>query len=252
MEYTVEKLARLSGVSARTLRYYDSIGLLRPERKGNNYRVYGSREAAQLQQILFYRELGVELDEIGRMVNAPDADRLKALSDHLVGLSLERARMDTLINNVKTAIAELKGECKMNDSERFEGFRKKLVEENEQEYGEECREKYGRDYEDSIARIMGMSEGEWNDSDELRRQAEDKLKAAVEGGDPASKISREACELHGRWLASVWKKGTYSKGAHLVMGEMYAADQRFIDYYDRVAAGAAEFLRDALRIYCAE
>jgi len=83
MEYTVQKLAELSGVTARTLRYYDEIGILKPARiNSSGYRVYGSREVDRLQQILFYRELGMNLEEIKRILFSPCFDEIQALKQH--------------------------------------------------------------------------------------------------------------------------------------------------------------------------
>ena len=83
MEYTVQKLAQLAGVSSRTLRYYDEIGLLKPARiNSSGYRIYGSAEIDKLQQILFYRELGVELEKIKKIIHSSSFDSLKALQEH--------------------------------------------------------------------------------------------------------------------------------------------------------------------------
>ena len=80
MEYTVQRLADLAGVSSRTIRYYDEIGLLKPARiNSSGYRLYGEKEVDRLQQILFYRELEVELENIKKIINGPDFDELKAL-----------------------------------------------------------------------------------------------------------------------------------------------------------------------------
>ncbi len=81
MKYTINKLAKLAGVSTRTLRYYDEIGLLRPARMSSNgYRVYGQKEVDRLQQILFYRELGVPLEEIKKILSSKEFDELDRLS----------------------------------------------------------------------------------------------------------------------------------------------------------------------------
>ena len=82
--YTVKELARLTGLTPRTLRYYDSIGLLCPGRgRENDYRLYGSEEVDRLQQILLYRDMGVPLEEIKALLSAPDFDRERALREHL-------------------------------------------------------------------------------------------------------------------------------------------------------------------------
>lgn len=141
MEYTVSELAKLAGITSRTLRYYDEIGLLSSKRMSSNgYRIYGQKEVDRLQQILFYRELGIPLDEVGRILSDKDFDDLFALQDHLDALLEKRKQLDLLIANVKNTIKAKKGEIIMNDKEKFEGFLRKMVEDNEQKYGNEIRE----------------------------------------------------------------------------------------------------------------
>lgn len=126
MEYTIKNLARISGVSTRTLRYYDQIGLLCPARiAANDYRIYGQKEVDLLQQILFYRELGVSLKEIHQILNDPDFDKARALESHLSALLLRKKQIERLIDNVTKTIGSLKGECVMSDNEKFEGFKQK-------------------------------------------------------------------------------------------------------------------------------
>ena len=124
MEYSVSKLARLSDVSARTLRYYDEIGLLKPKRvNSSGYRIYGAREVDLLQQILFYREMDLSLDEIKQIIYAADFDVASALEEHLLQLSRKKARLEALIDTVSDSLQALKGEKMMTDQEKFEAFR---------------------------------------------------------------------------------------------------------------------------------
>ncbi len=159
MEYNINKLAVLAGVTTRTLRYYDEIGLLSPGRTGGNgYRVYGQEEVNLLQQILFYRELGVPLAEIKRIVRSENYDGLAALQEHLAALVAKKRQMELLIANVEKTIAASKGESTMSDTEKFEGFKRKMIEENEQKYGTELRERFGGAIIDgSNARVAGLS-----------------------------------------------------------------------------------------------
>jgi DNA-binding transcriptional MerR regulator len=232
------------------LRYYDSLGLLSPKRiASNGYRIYGSAEVDTLQQILFYRELGVPLEEIRIILASKDYDRQAALESHLAALMARRGQLDILIENVKKTIAAEKGEIKMCDIEKFEGFKKKLIEENEEKYGAEIREKYGDDTVDrSNAKITGMSREEYAGLEKLTDELNKTLKAAFEQGDPAGEIAQKACALHKKWISYYWDG--YSKEAHAGLAEMYVADPRFKAYYDKIAPGCAEFLRDAIRIYC--
>lgn len=88
MEYTVQELARLAGISARTIRYYDEIGILKPARvNSSGYRIYGQKEVNRLQQIMFYKQLGVRLDAIKKIVDSPDYNGLEALREHRRGSS---------------------------------------------------------------------------------------------------------------------------------------------------------------------
>ena len=146
MEYTVNRLAQISGVSKRTLRYYDEIGLLRPERVNpNGYRIYGQMQVDLLQQILFYRELGLPLEEIREIIKNPGFDREKALEDHLTALLQKKRQTEILISNVKKTLDSMKGRAMMSDEEKFEGFKRDLIKENEEKYGREVRKAYGED-----------------------------------------------------------------------------------------------------------
>lgn len=252
MEYTVNKLAKLSGVSTRTLRYYDQIELLRPAgTRSNGYRVYGKNEVDTLQQILFYRELGVSLDEIKKLLSAPDFDREKTLYAHLNSLHQKKSQIETLIKNVSATIESLKGAAIMSDKEKFEGFKQKLINENEQKYGDEIRKKYGNDAVNaSNIKVKGMSEQQWQKTQALSAEINETLKLALEEGNPANETAQKLCDLHRQWLCMFWKDGTYTKEAHRGLGEMYIEDERFRKYYDGIAVGAASFLRDAINIYC--
>ena len=250
MEYTINKLAKLSGVSTRTLRYYDELELLTPARiTSNRYRIYGQKEVDRLQQILFYRELGIPLDKIKLIITTKDFDGTEALQGHLKALLAKREQLDLLITNVERTIKASKGEMIMNDEEKFEGFIQKKIDDNEQQYGEEIRTKYGDDVvDDSNAKLKGMTKEQYAEVEKLSLEVNETLKAAFEQGDPASELAQKACELHKRWLCYFWND--YSKEAHIGITQMYVDDPRFTAHYDKIAVGCAVFLRDAVLIYC--
>lgn len=251
-EYTVHELAELSGVSVRTLHYYDEIGLLQPYRRDNNYRSYGPAQVDRLQQILLYREIGVGLSVIKDILDDPAFDMKAALSEHLIALQAQRNKLDNLIVSVEKTLASREGKTIMSDKEKFEGFKKKLIDENEKKYGAEIREKYGDEEVDaSNAKLMGLTEEQYEKSQALESEIRNLLAKAKAEGDPSSEDAQHACDLHRQWLTLFWKDGTYSKEAHLGIGEMYVADDRFKAYYDKEVPGTAEFLRDALKVYCA-
>jgi DNA-binding transcriptional MerR regulator len=240
----------MSGVSTRTLRYYDEIGLLKPTRVASSgYRIYGQDEVDRLQQILFYRELGFTLDEIKKLLTVSGFDREQAFLSHLAELHIKRGRLDVLINNVTKSIAAMKGEITMSDNEKFEGFKQSLIDENEQKYGAEVRAKHGdKAVNESNVHLKGLTQAQYDESVRLTAELEAALKAALETGDPAGELAQYACDLHRQWLCVMYPK--YSREYHKSLGEMYVADERFAAYYDKIAPGCAEFLRDTINIYC--
>jgi DNA-binding transcriptional MerR regulator len=239
----------MSGISARTLRYYDEIGLLKPARTASSgYRMYGRNEVDKLQQILLYRERGFSLDRIKELLSIPDYSREGIFLSHLAELKEERKRLDTLINNVEKSITAMKGGTTMSDKEKFEGFKKSLIDENERKYGAEIREKYGdQTVDESNDRLKGLTQEQYDEGERLRIAMEEALKSAVDSGDPAGELAQKACDLHRQWLCVYYPK--YSTEYHKGLGEMYVADERFKANYEKVAPGGAEFLRDAINIY---
>ena len=249
MEYTIKKLGELAGVSTRTLRYYDEIGLLKPARTNSSgYRIYGQSEVDTLQQILFYKELGLELERIMEILHDPAFDAKNALEEHRAKLLEKRSQLDLLIANVEKTIGVKEGRLKMADKEKFEGFKKKLIDKNEQDYGKEVRQKYGDKVVDqSNAKLQGMSEEDFEKVTKLEAQIRETLAEAMTTGDPSSDVAQKAAELHKQWISFYWP--TYSKEAHAGLAQMYVDDERFKAYYDKDQDGVAEFLRDAIQIY---
>ncbi|MBC2304901.1 MerR family transcriptional regulator [Listeria booriae] len=249
MEYTVQKLAKLAGVSTRTLRYYDEIGILKPARiNSSGYRIYGQDEVDRLQQILFYREMNVGLDKIKAILEQPDFDETEALKTHRAQLLDKRKQLDELIRNVEKSIAHSERRITMTDQEKFEGFKQKMIDENEEKYGTEIREKYGDDkINKSNAKLKGMSEAEMERVNRLAETILVELAEAFETGDPAGDKAQEVAVMHKEWLSTYWD--TYSKEAHAGLAQMYVDDERFTAYYDKDQPGLAAFLRDAIVIF---
>ncbi|ODA40439.1 MerR family transcriptional regulator [Desulfosporosinus sp. BG] len=249
MEYTVQKLAHMAGVSTRTLRYYDEIGILKPARMNSSgYRIYGQAEVNRLQQILFYRELGVSLESIKDIVTAPSFNETQALREHHVKLLEKREQLDVLISNVEKTIALTEGRIKMMDKEKFKGFKQKLVDDNEEKYGKEIREKYGDEtVNKSNQKVKGMSHEQYDEVTKLATEVIETLHAAFKTGDPAGQLAQTAADLHRQWLCYYWD--SYTKEAHAGVAQMYVDDPRFTAYYDKQQPGMAEFLRDAVHIY---
>jgi len=136
----------------------------------------------------------------------------------------------------------------MSDHEKFQGFKQKLIDENEAQYGDEIRAKYGSDAIDHTnAKLKGMTTEQYAQTEHLSAELNQTLKAAFEQGDPASELAQKACHLHRQWLCYFWD--SYSKDAHLGVTQMYVDDPRFTEHYDKIAPGCAIFLRDAVLLY---
>lgn len=248
MDYTVQKLAMLAGVSARTLRYYDAIGLLVPPKNGSGYRLYGSVEVDRLQLILFYRELGFGLREIAKLLDDPEFDETQALIGQRKQLLDKRNQLDLLITNVEKTISAKQGESHMSDHEKFEGFKQQLVEDNEAAYGKEIREQYGdAEIDRSNAKMLGMDRMQYEAFKSLEQEILDKLESALADGEPEGKDGQEVADLHRQWLGFTWV--SYDPKAHAGLAEMYVADERFAAYYEKAGNGAARYLRDAIVAY---
>ena len=247
MEYSIQELSRLSGVTTRTLRWYDQIGLLKPSRVAESgYRYYGGAEVDRLQDILYYRALGVELARIKECLDDPSFDRLAALRNHLAALEAERERLEQLIRSVKDTIgAEERNEI-MNDEQKFEAFKQRAVAHNEEVYGAEIRSKYGdQEVDEANAAVMNLTQAQYQEWTNLGREIQERLEAAVQAGtSPESEAGREITALHRRWLTIT---GTpYDPAKHRGIAELYVMDERFTGYYDKQVPGCARFLRDAI------
>ena len=239
----------MAGISTRTLRYYDEIGILKPARiNSSGYRIYSQIEVDKLQQILYYRELDVSLESIKDILSSPFFNGTNALKDHRYKLMAKREQLDLLIANIDRTIGASEGRIKMTDKEKFEGFKKKIIDDNEKKYGREIRMKYGDEVVNkSNLKVEGLTEEQYAELEKLSVSLNEMLKAAIQTGDPAGELAQKTADMHRQWLSYSWS--SYSKEAHAGLAQMYVYDERFKAYYDKIQPGAAEFLRAAILIY---
>lgn len=249
MEYTINQLAKLAGVSARTLRYYDEIALLKPVRvSSTGYRIYGAKERDLLQQILYYKVLAVPLEEIKTILSAPDYNASVALAAHRDALITKRNQLDILIYSLDKTLLEMEGSYTMTDQEKFEGFKDRLIDENDRQYGEEVTKKYGAHaYEQSKAAFKNMDEKTYTRMTQLGEAILEALQDVLASPDtfePGASSGQHIANMHREWLTMAW--GSYNEQAHLGLVDMYLADSRFKAYYDKAGDGATQVLRDAV------
>lgn len=135
----------------------------------------------------------------------------------------------------------------MSDKEKFEAFKERVIRENEERFGPEAREKYGDGEVDAVnRRLMNLTEEEWERFQNLGAEIRQRLKEGVLAGiRPDSEEARRIVLLHKEWLGMTWKK--YTEEAHRAIVNMYIADERFRDYYDREVEGCASLLEQSVR-----
>lgn len=250
MEYTIQKLAKLAGITTRTLRYYDGIGLLHPAYVNESgYRIYGETEVDALQQILLFRDMGMELSKIKAITEDASFNRVDILKEHLEVLKQRQQQIDLLIKNVNKTIEKEEGIRSMTDREKFEGLKEEIIQQNEKQYGEEIRQSYGSaEVDASNAKLMNLTMDEYEKMQETGKEINRLLEeAVVKKADSSGDLGQKIARLHKEWLSFTWTH--YSKKAHCGLAEMYVADERFTAYYDQNVKGCARFLRDAVRAF---
>lgn len=239
----ISRVARLSGVSSRTLRHYDAIGLLPPAWTGDDgRRHYGRNQLLRLQHILVLRELGVSLERIGDIVQAQTPqDSVTLLRDHLAGLLAERDRYARLASTVAHTIDLIEKGTEMTDDQLFAGLAHKR-------YEPEARERWGgQAVEESNARWESLGKTGQQRHLDTHREIVEALGAAVRVGfTPEHAEVQEIVATHYAWVSLFW---TPTADTYRGLTQMYVEDERFRRNYDEVAPGAAVLLRDAAHIW---
>lgn len=249
MKMSVKEFAALCGVSARTLRYYDGIGLLKPAAvdKYSGYRFYDGDSLVRMQEILFYRELDFSLKSISDILSSPDHDRRKAMEEQKRLLTLKKQRLERLIEALDEAQTPEQGGIIMN----FEAFDNSGYEAALREYAAEAREKWGgseayAEYEKKSENYSAEKQGEIISAmDGIIAEFADFLKS---GEAPDSEA---ALSLVKRWRDFITEN--YYKCTDDILsglGKMYAADERFRKNIDLHGEGTADFMSQAIAAYC--
>ncbi len=246
MAYTVNKLAKLSGVSVRTLHFYDEIELLKPAYYGdNNYRYYEEEQLLMLQQILFFREMDIPLNEIQKIISSSDFDKIDALKSHKLILQKNLDRTKSLIETIDKTILRLGGKEQMKDEELYYGFDSEKQKEHEkylvekgivtQEFMNECNKKVKHwSNEEKNAFI--------NDGEKL-------MKALVICVDqqlnPENTQVQELMKKHYQWLELSW---TPTKESYLGLAELYRTPE-FRKFFDDRHPKLLEFMIESMKIF---
>jgi DNA-binding transcriptional MerR regulator len=243
MEHTVKQLSKLAGVSVRTLHFYDEIGLLRPGRVGaNGYRYYGDAALLRLQQILFYKELGLSLDEIAGVLDQPEFDVARALEAHRRALQARLGRLQRLIITVDRTIAYLKGDDAMNANELFAGF----SDEQQARYEKEAEARWGESVRESSRKWKAYSPAR---KAEIIAQGQAITQDLIDQLDqppasPAVQANIARWHQHLRYF--------FEPSAEVLrgLGNLYNDDPQFNATYQKLDPRLAPFMRSAIEVYC--
>lgn len=249
MSYTVRQLAEISGISIRTLHWYDEVGLLKPAYYGSNgYRYYEEEQLLLLQQILFFRELGFKLDKIQKVLGSSNFNKIRALKTHKHTLEKDLDRTQRLIETINKTILHLKGEEKMKDnSELYTGF--DLAKQNE--YEEYLVKHHGTVAEDLIAesqkKTVKWGTQEWQDVKEEGEAIYRAVSQLIEQG--LEFRSDEVQELVERHVAFIGRFYTLSKDVYVGLSQLYCEHPGFRKFFDPYHPDFVEFFVEAMRFY---
>ena len=248
--YTVKRLAVLSGVSVRTLHHYDEIGLLKPARTGaNGYRYYGRDELLRLQQVLFHRELGLPLDEILRLLDAPGFDRVEVLKAWKVKLLADAKRYRRLARTIDETLAALNGETEMNEKAIYQGFEPG----KQAEYEDWLVKRHGKGtrkaIDESKQRMAERPRAELERSQAEYQSIEDGLADALLKGSPADSAPVQALvRRHHAWVGEMWSR-TPSRDAYIGLTQTYAVHPDFVARFEAKAPGLTEYIGQAIKVF---
>lgn len=250
MALKVKEVAELVGVSVRTLHHYDQIGLLKPEFVSPaGYRLYTDHNLERLQQILFFKEIGFELHEIKEILDSPGFDRREALLTHRELLLEKKNRLEKIVHTVEKTIKAMEGEIIMDKKEMFSGFDMQEIEKHQARYAEEIRQKYGDSpaYQESMKKTAGYNKDDWARIMGETGRIYQTIADLMDKGPADPEVQQAVAE----WRQHI-TDNFYNCTPEIFrgLGDLYVDDPRFTANIDKMKPGLAEFLREAMHVYC--
>ncbi len=243
--YTVKQLSNLAGVTVRTLHYYDEIGLLKPSSVGKNgYRYYSEDSLFCLQQILFFREMDLDLQLIKKIIKKPDFDQVTALQKHRQALEEKIDRLQSLIKTIDTTILHLVGEVNMNKKKIFEGF----SQEKQKQYEEEAVDQWGDTAKQSIKLWNSYSEQKKEQIMQESGAIYADIIANMDQGPQSPKIQAMLARWHQHMRYFYEPSLEVLRG----LGEMYNDHPDFNATFTAMHPDLPAFLKEAIAIYVDE
>lgn len=250
MSYKVKEVADMAGVSVRTLHHYDQIGLLKPQSVTSaGYRLYTDSDLETLQQILFFKELDFNLQEIKEIIQDPSFDRACALRTHRELLIEKKNRLERIIQSVENTMEWIEGGITMNKKEMFNGFDMTEIDKHKEKYAEETRQKYGQSdaYKESEKKTSGYSKDDWARVMGRAGEIYERLASLMEKHPSDPQVQ----EVIGEWRQHI-TDSFYNCTPEIFRGlaEVYVCDERFTANIDKFKEGLAQFMSEAMIIYC--
>ena len=242
--YSIKEIADLAGVTTRTLRYYDKLGILTPAKIGENgYRLYDRENLLQLQQVMFFRELDVPLKDILYLLGRVDYDPVSALDKHRGAILAQVNRLNKLLNTLDNTIANLEGEHNMADNEFFEGF-------DETQYEEETIERWGNSsqYKESQKKWSSYSKDQKEEIKQEGGRITVRMVTENQAAKPDDPDIQAAVGEYYDYLNNYFYSCDVEYFRNLA--DMWAQDPRFAVNYERIREGGAAFVREAVHVYC--
>ena len=240
----INEFAKLTGVSVRTLHYYDEIGLLKPAfvDEQNGYRFYDENSLERMQEILFYRELDFELKSISDILSSPDYDKKKALSEQRKLLILKKERLERIIDALDGAT---KGKVTMTafDNSAYETARKQYETEAKQRWGET------EAYKEHAEKTANYTADKWQEVNDGLMSVFAKFTECMQSCNTADSAETQALVKE---LQDYITENYYTCTNEILagLGLMYVADERFKNNIDKNGDGTAEYVSEAIKFYC--
>ena len=244
MKMQIKEFAKLTGVSVRTLHYYDEIGLLKPSfvDAQNGYRFYDKNSLLRMQEILFYRELDFPLKSILEILSSPDYDKQKALAEQRKLLILKKERLERIIAALDSAE---KGKITMSafDNSDYETARKQYEAEAKQRWGETSA------YKEHAEKTASYTKDKWQEVNDGLLTVLDKFAECMNAGNTADSAEAQALVKE---LQNYITENYYTCTNQILagLGQMYVADERFKTNIDKNGNGTADVVSKAIEVYC--
>lgn len=250
MYYRIKEVADMVGVSIRTLHHYDQINLIKPKSvTPAGYRLYTEEELERLQQVLFFKELDFTLQEIKEILDSPDFDRKHALKAQRELLLKKKKRLEKIIKSVEKTIDSIEGGIEMNNNEMFDGLDMTEIEKHKEKYAEETKQKYGNSdaYKESMKKTSKYTKEDWARIMKRGEEINKRIAALMDKGPADAEVQQAVAQWRQYITDSFY---TCTPEIFKGLADLYVDDERFTKNIDKYRPGLAQFLREAMHIYC--